>query len=69
MDLEGTVLHEESQTIPYDFTYMWNLKSKANELNETDPQFEETAGTRAGKDEGVADIVEWDEKIQTFMIK
>ena len=31
MDLEGTVPSEISQTekqVPYDFTYMWNLKNK-----------------------------------------
>ena len=33
MDLEGFMLREISQrkTILYDFTYMWNLKTKANE--------------------------------------
>ena len=34
MDMEGIVLSEISQTekrqILYDFTYTWNLKSKAN---------------------------------------
>ena len=33
--LEDIMLSEISQTdrIPYDFTYMWNLKSKINEQN------------------------------------
>ena len=37
-DLEGTVLREISwrvRQIPYDITYMWNLKSKINKLKQT----------------------------------
>ena len=34
MDLEGTMLSEVSQRqIPYDFTYVWNLKNKMNKRN------------------------------------
>ena len=36
MDLRGITLNEMSDSekqIPYDFTYMWNLKSKINKYN------------------------------------
>ena len=34
MELEGTTLNksDREKQIPYDFTYMWNLKNKMNEL-------------------------------------
>ena len=33
MDLEGIALNGVSQRMPYDFTYMWNLKNKINNNN------------------------------------
>ena len=45
MDLEIIILSEVSQTekdIPYDITYMWNLKNNTNELickTETDSRY------------------------------
>ena len=40
MDLEGIMLSELSQTekeIPYDSTYMWNIKKQSNKQNKTEP--------------------------------
>ena len=31
IELESTVLSDRERQIPYDFTYMWNLKNKINE--------------------------------------
>ena len=43
MDLERIMLSEKpggERQIPYDFTYLWNLKTKQNRMNKTavDPQ-------------------------------
>ena len=48
MNLEGIMLSETSQTekkIPYNLTYMWNLKNKqTNKQNKTDSQVQKTKG-------------------------
>ena len=51
MDLESIMLSEVSQTkikIPYDLTYMWNLKKMKNTQTKTDLYIQRTAGFQRG---------------------
>ena len=47
-DIMLSEMSEKERQVPYDFTYMWNLKHKTNEQNrkmnktETDSQIQET---------------------------
>ena len=69
MDLEGIMLSEVRQskinTIPYDFTYTWNLKIRTNEWTKLNRnRFIDTGNklvdTRAGRDWEAGKICEWD---------
>ena len=51
MDPQGIMLSEIKVGIPYDFTYMWNLKNKINEqtkLKQTHSNTEQTDGCQGG---------------------
>ena len=52
MDLEGIILNENSYSerqIPYDFTYMWNLKNKTNENRLIDTGNKQGVARREGR--------------------
>ena len=71
MDLETIILSEVSQKeIPYDITYMWNLKYDINELiyeTETDSQRGRTGGCQGGEGQGRDGLGVWDQQMQAVI--
>ena len=62
MDLKGIVLSVISQTeqqLPYDFTYMWNLKNKTKQ-KQTYRNREQSGGYQRGGAGGTDEIGEGD---------